>query len=60
MLFLRGEKNTVATLAQQQALAAEYPNAEVITIAGAGHEVIWERPDEYLAHTLDYFHQIGF
>lgn len=60
VLFLRGDKNTVATLSQQQALAAEYPNAEVITIPNAGHEVIWEQPDEYLAHTVDYFHQIGF
>lgn len=60
VLFLRGEKNTVATLSQQQALAAEFPSAEVITIPNAGHEVIWEQPDEYLAHTLDYFQQINF
>lgn len=60
VLFLRGSKNTVATLSQQQALAASYPSSEVITLEGAGHEVVWEQPDEYLAHTLTYFQQIGF
>jgi len=60
VLFLRGDKNTVCTLEQQQALAAEYPNAEVITMTDVGHEMIHEQPDEYLAHTLHYFQQIGF
>ena len=60
VLFLRGERNTVDTLEQQQHLAAAYPSAEVSTIPGTGHEMIWERPDEYLAHTRDYFRQIGF
>ena len=60
VLFLRGERNTVVTLAHQQALAAFYPTAEVITVPGTGHELQWEKPDEYLAHTLTYFNQIGF
>lgn len=60
VLFLRGERNTVVTLAHQQKLAAAYPSAEVITMLGTGHEMIWENPDEYLAHTHDYFRQIGF
>ncbi len=60
VLFLRGDRNTVATLEHQQGLAASYPNAEVITVAGAGHEMIWEKPDEYLAQTRTYFQQIGF
>jgi proline iminopeptidase len=60
VLFLRGELNEAATLQQQQELAASYADAEVVTIAGAGHEVIWERPAEYLAHTRAYFATIGF
>lgn len=60
VLFLRGDKNTVATLEQQKALAAFYPNAELITLSDAGHELIWEQPDAYLEHTLAYFQQIGF
>ncbi len=60
VLFLRGSDNTVATLEHQQQLAAEYPHSEVITIPGVGHEMIYETPDEYLAHTRTYFRQIGF
>jgi pimeloyl-ACP methyl ester carboxylesterase len=50
----------VATLEHQQALAAFYPSADIITIPGVGHEVIWETSDAYLAHTRDYFQKIGF
>jgi proline iminopeptidase len=60
VLFLRGEKNTVVTLEHQQNLAAFFPSADIITIPGVGHEVIWETPDAYLAHTRDYLQKIGF
>lgn len=60
VLFLRGELNTAATLEQQKELAASYPNAEVITIRGVGHNLIWERPDDYLKHTRNYFNEIDF
>lgn len=60
VLFLRGELNEAAPLWHQQQLAASYPNAEVITIGGAGHELIWEQPGEYLAHVRTYFTEIGF
>lgn len=60
VLFLRGDRNTVATLEHQQRLAASYPNAEIVTIADAGHEMIWERPDQYLVHARDYLRTIGF
>jgi proline iminopeptidase len=60
VLFLRGDLNSAATLAQQQEVAAAYPDVSILTMANVGHEVIWERPDEYLAHTRDYFQQIGF
>jgi proline iminopeptidase len=60
VLFLRSDLDTVHTLEHQQRLAASWPVHEIITIAGTGHEMIWERPDEYLAHTRDYFQSIGF
>ncbi len=58
VLFLRGELNEAATLEHQQTLAASYPNAEIVTIAGVGHEMIWERPKEYLQHTRSYLAEL--
>ena len=60
VLFLRSELDTATPLEQQQELAASYPSADVITIPGVGHELIWNAPTEYLAHTRDYFQAIGF
>jgi proline iminopeptidase len=60
VLFLRGDRNTVQTLEHQQELAAAFPNATIETIAGTGHELIWEKPADYLAHTRAYFDRIDF
>jgi len=60
VLFLRGDLNTAATLESQQELARSYPDADLVTMANVGHEMVWERPDEYLTHTREYFRQIGF
>ncbi len=60
VLFLRGDLNEAAPLAHQQELAASYADAEIVTMNGVGHDVVWERPDEYLAHTRRYFSVIGF
>jgi proline iminopeptidase len=60
VLFLRGELNESMPLWHQQELASSYPDASIITIPGVGHEMIWERPAEYLAHTRAYFARIGF
>jgi proline iminopeptidase len=60
VLFLRGDLNTATTLEHQKELAASYADAEIVTIAGVGHEMIWERPKEYLEHTRTYFKEIGF
>lgn len=60
VLFLRGDRNTALTLVHQQELAASYASADIVTIPNVGHEMIWERPAEYLAHTRDYFRAIGF
>jgi proline iminopeptidase len=60
VLFLRGDLNAAATLAHQQELAGNYPDADIVTIPNVGHEMVWERPAEYLAHTRDYLQAIGF
>jgi proline iminopeptidase len=60
VLFLRGDLNTAATLEQQQTLAASYPDATIETITGVGHEMQYERADEYLAHVRAYLAAIGF
>jgi len=54
VLFLRGELNRAATLEHQQELAASYPRAEIVTMAGVGHAMHWERPEEYVAHIRAY------
>jgi pimeloyl-ACP methyl ester carboxylesterase len=48
------------TLEHQTKLARHFPDAYVVTIPDVGHEMIWERPTEYLAHTRAYFAEIGF
>jgi proline iminopeptidase len=60
VLFLRSDLDTAHTLESQQQMAAHYADAEIITMAGAGHEMIYEAPAAYLAHTRDYFKAIGF
>jgi proline iminopeptidase len=54
VLFLRGDLNTAAPLDYQQELAAAYPHASIVTIAGVGHQMIWERSAEYLADVRTY------
>ena len=60
VLFLRGELNEANDLSDQEKLAAHYPDSEVVTIPGVGHEMIWERPTEYLDHVRTYFQRVGF
>jgi proline iminopeptidase len=59
VLFLRGELNENMPLAHQQELASHYASSEVITVLGAGHEAIWEKQDEFLAHIRTYLAEIG-
>ncbi len=47
-------------LEHQQELAGAYPDAQTVTLPGVGHEMIWERPDEYLAHARAYLAEIDF
>ena len=55
VLFLRGELNEANRLEHQQELASSYPDATVVTMPDVGHEMIWEKPAEYLAHARAYF-----
>jgi proline iminopeptidase len=60
VLFLRSELDTATPLEQQQKLASHYPSADLVTISGTGHELVWDAPTEYLARTRDYFQAIDF
>jgi proline iminopeptidase len=60
VLFLRGELNPATPLEQQQELASSYAMADVVTLSGRGHEMIWEAPEAYLAETRAYFKSIDF
>jgi proline iminopeptidase len=60
VLFLRGELNENMPLWHQQELASHYAQSEVITVTGTGHEGIWEKQPEFLAHIRSYFADIGF
>jgi len=60
VLFLRGELNEALPLWTQEQLAAYFPSAEIVTIPGTGHQMIWERSEEYLEHARTYFDAIGF
>ena len=53
VLFLRSDLDTAHTLESQQQMAAHYADADIITMAGAGHEMIYEAPAAYLAYTRD-------
>lgn len=58
VLFLRGELNEAMPLEHQQHLASFYDDARVVTIAGVGHEMIWERPEEYLTKARSFIAQL--
>jgi proline iminopeptidase len=60
VLFLRSDLDTAHTLESQRQMAAHFADADVVTMVGAGHEMIHEAPSAYLAHTRDYFKTIRF
>jgi proline iminopeptidase len=60
VLFLRSELDTAVPLEQQKELAASYVDADVVTMPGVGHEMVWAAPTEYLQQTRAYFQTIGF
>ena len=60
VLFLRGDLNESNRLQDQQELASSYANADIVTMVNVGHDMIYERPDEYLGHVRSYLQAIGF
>lgn len=60
VLFLRGEWNENMPLSHQQELASHYAASELVTIPGTGHEAMWEKQAECLAHIRAYLAGIGF
>jgi proline iminopeptidase len=60
VLFLHGDLDTAHTAESQQEMAGAYASSEMVVMHGVGHQQIWERPAEYLAHTRAYFQSIGF
>jgi proline iminopeptidase len=54
VLFLRGDLNENMPLDHQQELASHYASAQIVTVTDAGHEGMWERQDDFLAHIRAY------
>jgi proline iminopeptidase len=59
VLFLRGELNETNPLAAQEEMASHFAASQIITIAGVGHEVMWERQAECLSQIRAYLAEIG-
>lgn len=55
VLLLAGSCDVVIGEAQQRLHAALFPSAEVVVIAGAGHTMFAEKPDDSLAIVRRYF-----
>ena len=49
-----GERDLMTPAKAGKALAAALPNARVVTLAGAGHMLMSERPDEVLDAVRDF------
>jgi len=59
VLFLRGELNENLPLADQQEKASHFARSELITVAGAGHDGIWDHPTEFLEHIRAYLAEVA-
>jgi proline iminopeptidase len=58
VLFLRGALNENMPLSHQQELAAHYRSSRVVTIEGAGHQVLWEKQSEVLSLVRAYLNEL--
>lgn len=60
VLFIRGEKNELMPLSHQQSLADNYSQAlPIISIQGAGHDVMQSHYDRVVSEILDYLNDLG-
>lgn len=53
-LLIVGEKDDITSLAQQENLLEQFPNAKMIKIKNVGHLTHYETPDQ-VAQAIDYF-----
>jgi esterase len=53
-LFVRGETSDYIQDSDQPAIEALFPQAQILTIAGSGHWVHAEAPEDFLAVVLDF------
>jgi pimeloyl-ACP methyl ester carboxylesterase len=49
-LFIAGSRSTYVRAEDRPAIKELFPKVEFVTIAGAGHQVHADRPDEFLGH----------
>lgn len=58
VLFLRGSENENMPLSHQQELASHYRSSSLVTIEGAGHQVLWEKQSEALSLIRRYLERL--
>lgn len=57
-LFIRNGLNEVHSAEFIEEQAGDYPDAEIATVDGVGHDGHWLRPDEYVAIIRDFLAQV--
>lgn len=58
--FIGGELSEVIGAELQKRQMTFYPNAQLVTIAGAGHQFQWSHPEATLRPIFAYLAAIGF
>jgi len=56
-LLMRGERSDVTDAAGAAALAACIPHLETVVIEGAGHMIVGDRNDAFVATLIDFLHR---
>jgi proline iminopeptidase len=58
VLWFRSEKNRTISAAQQEALAAHYPQVEMHYVPGVGHDLLYQKQKELLPVVEDYLARV--
>lgn len=53
-LFIKGEKSDYIFPSDEKLISAMFPNSSIITIAGAGHWVHADKPQEFFKETMEF------
>lgn len=56
-LFLRGDRSDYIKETDAKLINDHFPNAEIITITGAGHWLHAEKPEEFFKHSITFFNR---